>query len=58
MAWPAHYGLDGAERLDTVRRLGVRAIPSLTRPSSGWGSETTWMRAVLWDNGARLMTLT
>jgi predicted TIM-barrel fold metal-dependent hydrolase len=30
MAWPVHYRGDETERLDTVRRLGLRGIPSLT----------------------------
>ncbi len=32
MPWPVHYRGDEAERLDTVRRLGLRAVPSLTYP--------------------------
>ena len=32
MPWPVHYRGDEQERLDTVRRLGLRAIPSLTYP--------------------------
>ena len=32
MAWPVHYRTSEAERLETLRRLGVRAIPSLTYP--------------------------
>ncbi|WP_295696324.1 amidohydrolase family protein [Lapillicoccus sp.] len=31
-AWPIHYRLDEPARLDTVRRLGLRGIPSLTYP--------------------------
>ena len=30
MAWPVQYRAGEAERLETLRRLGVRAIPSLT----------------------------
>jgi predicted TIM-barrel fold metal-dependent hydrolase len=30
MAWPIIYRRDQAERLDTARRLGLKAIPSLT----------------------------
>ncbi len=30
LAWPVHYRGDEADRLDTGRRLGLRAIPSLT----------------------------
>ena len=30
MAWPMHYRASEADRLETVRRLGLRAIPSLT----------------------------
>ncbi len=30
LAWPVHYRTDEADRLDTVRRLGLRAVPSLT----------------------------
>lgn len=30
MAWPVHYRTDEGERLDVLRRLGVRAVPSLT----------------------------
>jgi uncharacterized protein len=29
-AWPVHYRTSEQERLETVRRLGLRAIPSLT----------------------------
>src|SRR3954468_9096708 len=29
LAWPVHYRNDEADRLDTVRRLGLRAVPSL-----------------------------
>lgn len=32
LAWPVHYRLSEPERLATVRRLGVRAIPSLAYP--------------------------
>jgi predicted TIM-barrel fold metal-dependent hydrolase len=32
MAWPVQYRTSEAERLETLRRLGVRAIPSLTYP--------------------------
>jgi predicted TIM-barrel fold metal-dependent hydrolase len=32
MAWPVHYRTSEGERLETLRRLGVRAIPSLTYP--------------------------
>ncbi len=32
MAWPVYYRLSEDERLDTLRRLGLRAIPSLTYP--------------------------
>ena len=30
MAWPVHYRTSERDRIDTVRRLGLRAIPSLT----------------------------
>jgi predicted TIM-barrel fold metal-dependent hydrolase len=30
MPWPVHYRRDQAERLEVARRLGLRAIPSLT----------------------------
>ena len=32
MAWPVHYRTTEDERLNTLRRLGVRAIPSLAYP--------------------------
>ena len=32
MAWPVHYRTTEDERLETLRRLGVRAIPSLAYP--------------------------
>jgi len=32
MPWPVHYRTPEDERLDTLRRLGVRAIPSLAYP--------------------------
>jgi predicted TIM-barrel fold metal-dependent hydrolase len=43
MAWPIVYGRDQAERIDTARRLGLRAIPSLTyahrRGMAAWLNE-------------------
>jgi predicted TIM-barrel fold metal-dependent hydrolase len=30
LAWPVHYRTGEEDRLDTVRRLGLRAVPSLT----------------------------
>ena len=32
LAWPIHYRLSEPERLETLRQLGVRAIPSLAYP--------------------------
>ena len=45
MAWPVHHRLEEADRLGTVRRLGLRASPWLTdahRPGiARWLNEGT-----------------
>ncbi|MDQ6714518.1 MAG: amidohydrolase, partial [Actinomycetota bacterium] len=52
MAWPIHYRLSEADRLATLRRLGVRAIPSLTYPHKP--GMAVWLNAWCTDFARRV----